>query len=97
MYSFIYPLPVEKISELAYFFEDSAETARRKPDDNGRRKDRPGLEALKECVKQWNLLEREKKLPKNRFENSRASLFTFLLFRNHLSRSIFQHRKFFKI
>ncbi|HEY9769000.1 MAG TPA: RiPP maturation radical SAM C-methyltransferase [Coleofasciculaceae cyanobacterium] len=63
MYSFIYPLPIDKISDLAYFFEDSRETARRKPDDNGRRNNRPGLEALNECVKQWNRLEGGKEPP----------------------------------
>jgi magnesium-protoporphyrin IX monomethyl ester (oxidative) cyclase len=63
MYSFIYPLPVEKVSNLAYFFEDPKETARRKPDKNGQRKDRPGLDALKECVGQWNKLQRAKNPP----------------------------------
>jgi ribosomal peptide maturation radical SAM protein 1 len=60
MYSFIYPLPVKKISELAYFFEDFNETAHRIRDENDKRQDRPGLEALKECVREWHKLDREK-------------------------------------
>lgn len=63
MYEYIYPLKLEVLAGLAYFFEDPAEMARRIPDENGKRKDRPGLEALKACVKEWKRLEQAKEPP----------------------------------
>ena len=63
MYSYIYPLSLEALAGLAYFFEDPADTARRIPDENGKRKDRPGLEALKACVNEWKQLAQAKEPP----------------------------------
>lgn len=59
MYSYLYPLSIETIAGLAYFFEDPADQARRTPDENGKRKDRPGLEALKACVSEWKQLDQK--------------------------------------
>ncbi|GAA6615654.1 RiPP maturation radical SAM C-methyltransferase [Scytonema sp. NUACC26] len=58
MYSYIYPVSLEALAGLAYFFEDSADLVRpdlvsQKHDRNGKKTDWSGLEALKAWVKQW--------------------------------------------
>lgn len=63
MYTYIYPLSLEALANLAYFFENPGDLVRRQHDPSGRRSDRPGLEALKACVVEWKRLTQTEERP----------------------------------
>lgn len=55
MYAYVYPLSLEVLADLAYFFEDADDLVCRKLDPAGVRLDRPGLEKLKAWVNESTL------------------------------------------